>query len=102
MTAEIPTMDAPATTFEAVPAPAPRRDPLIRRAFRALASALDWLFGFAAIIIGLAALSVVPILNFLSLGYMLHASGRVAATGKLRAGFVGIRKASAIGNFIIG
>lgn len=75
---------------------------LIRRFLRAFASALDWVFGFAALIVGLAALSIIPILNFLSLGYLLHASGRVAATGKLRDGLVGVRKASILGSFVIG
>jgi hypothetical protein len=33
---------------------------------------------------------------------LLHASGRVAASGKLRSGFVGIRKASIAGSFVVG
>ncbi len=72
------------------------------RALRATASGLDWLFGLLSLVLGLAILSIVPLLNFLSLGYLIHASGRVAATGKLRAGFVGIRKASVLGSFVLG
>ena len=73
-----------------------------RRFFIGLGSVLDWLFGLIALIGGLALLSVVPVLNLLSLGYLLEVSGRVARTGKLRAGFVGIRKASRLGGVVIG
>lgn len=74
-----------------------------RRGFLAgLASALDWLFGFVALIALLAACSVVPVLNFLSLGYLLHVSGTVARTGRLRDGFIGVRKASVIGTVAAG
>ena len=75
---------------------------LWRRALRGLLSALDWLFGLISLVVGLSILSIVPILNFLSLGYLIHASGRVAATGKLRSGFIGIRKASSLGSFVVG
>ncbi|MFK5921812.1 MAG: hypothetical protein QM496_06505 [Verrucomicrobiota bacterium] len=74
----------------------------LKRCFAGLVSALDWVFGLLAIAGGLALLSVIPILNFLSLGYLLEVSGRVARTGKLRSGFVGIRKASRIGSAVIG
>jgi len=63
---------------------------------------VDWVFGFGSLVFGLAILSVIPLLNFLSLGYLLHVSGRVAATGRLRDGFVGVRKASMLGSFIAG
>lgn len=82
-------------------APAVRR-PWPRRALAAVVSGVDWLFGLVALVIGLALLSVVPLLNFLSLGYLLYASARVAATGRLRDGLVGIRKASVLGSFFLG
>jgi hypothetical protein len=75
---------------------------LFRRAFDGIVSATDWLFGFASLVLGLAIFSVIPLLNFLSLGYLLHVSGRVAATGRLRDGFIGVRKASFLGSFIVG
>lgn len=105
--ADIPAMDLPETPQPELPigepGPVPReRERWLRRMGRALASGLDWLFGLAALIAGLAILSVIPVLNFLTLGYMLNASGRVAATGKLRNGFVGVRKASTLGSFILG
>lgn len=74
----------------------------LRRVVRAIGSGLDWAFGLISLLIGLALLSIVPFLNFLSLGYLIHASGRVAATGKLRSGLVGIRKASILGSFFLG
>ena len=81
--------------------PAPSGLP--RRAFHWFASVLDWLFGFLALIFGLAALSVIPILNCFSLGYLLEASGRVAGEkGRLSAGFVGVRKAAVLGRIVIG
>jgi hypothetical protein len=67
-----------------------------------LTSAADWLFGAAAIMLGLAILAVIPIAQFLSLGYLLEAAGRVSRTGRLRDGFVGIRKASRLGSIALG
>ena len=75
---------------------------IFQRILRGILSAMDWVFGAASLMVGLASLSVIPVLNFLSLGYLLHSSGRVAATGRLRDGFVGVRKASVLGNFIVG
>lgn len=69
---------------------------------RALASMLDWIFGFVALLALLAACSVVPVLNFLSLGYLLHVSGTIARTGRIRDGFIGVKKASVIGSIAAG
>src|SRR5688500_2496515 len=52
-------------------------------------------FGAVALIVGLAILATVPVLNLLSLGYLLEASGRVARTRRLAAGFIGLRTAAA-------
>ena len=68
----------------------------------AVASVSDWVFGAAALVIGLAILSAIPIAQFLSFGYLLEAGGRVARTGKLRSGLVGVRKASRVGSMVIG
>jgi hypothetical protein len=67
-----------------------------------LVAALDWVFGLLTLIVALSALAVVPGLNFLSLGYLLHASGEVARTGRFRAGLVGIRRAVRLGHVIVG
>jgi hypothetical protein len=60
------------------------------------------MFGAAAVLVLVAACSVVPGLNVLSLGYLLHVSGTVARTGRLRDGFIGVRKASVIGSAAAG
>ncbi|MCC7375284.1 MAG: AP2 domain-containing protein [Verrucomicrobiales bacterium] len=73
-----------------------------RRGISALASGLDWLFGFVSLVIGLAILAVIPGLNILSLGYLIEVSGRVARSGRLRDGWIGIRKASVIGSVLTG
>ncbi len=85
--------------------PTPNTEPRPRwwsRPTHLLRSILDTLFGFLSLTVGLALLSTLPVLNFLSLGYLVHASGRVAQTGRLSSGFVGIRKASTAGSLVIG
>lgn len=67
-----------------------------------MGASIDWIFGLVALVGALAAFSVIPLLNFLSLGYLLHVSGTVARTGRLRDGFIGVRKASALGNAVAG
>jgi hypothetical protein len=67
-----------------------------------ICSAADWMFGTVSLLVGLAILSVIPILNFASLGYLLQASANVAKSGRLRDGFVGVRKASRLGSFVLG
>lgn len=70
--------------------------------FRKLGAGLEWVFGFAALLVLVAACSVVPVLNFLSLGYLLHVSGTVARTGRFRDGFIGVRKAAVLGSLAAG
>ncbi len=81
--------------------PAKSSAPWYSRFWRGTLSALDWIFGLAAIVVGLAIISAIPLLNFLSLGYMLECSGRIANSGRFRDGFVGIRKASVLGSIAI-
>jgi hypothetical protein len=50
----------------------------------------------------LATLASIPILQFLSLGYLLEASGRVARTGRLRCGLIGVHRAGQIGSLVLG
>jgi hypothetical protein len=63
---------------------------------------LEALFGIATLIVGLAVLATYPLLQFLSLGYLLEVSGRVARTGRLRDGFIGLRRAARVGGLAIG
>lgn len=69
---------------------------------RRVSPVLEWIFGFAALIVLLAACSVIPVLNFLSLGYLLHVSGTVARTGRIRDGFIGVRKSAVVGSIAAG
>lgn len=69
---------------------------------RSLASAWEWCFGFVSLLLFLAVLAAVPIAQFLSLGYLLEASARVARTGRLRDGFIGVRLAARAGGFVLG
>ncbi len=82
--------------------PAPTRPGLLRRACRGIASACEWLFGGLSLVLGLSILAAVPILQFLSLGYLLEASGRVARSGRLRDGLIGFRTAARVGGMVLG
>ena len=70
--------------------------------WRRLTSALEWLFGLGSIIAGLALLASIPIVQFLSLGYLLEVSGRIARNGRVADGFIGIRKAARMGSITLG
>jgi hypothetical protein len=65
-----------------------------RRCLSVVARAGDRLLGFVGIVFSLATISAVPFLNLLSLGYLLEASARVAESGRLRDGFVGLGRFS--------
>ncbi len=82
--------------------PTPRKRHFLFRCVAAVGSALQWLFGFASLFIGLAVLAALPALQFLSLGYLLEAGGRVARTGRLRDGFIGFRIAARLGGVVLG
>jgi hypothetical protein len=81
---------------------APRHRGLVRRFFGAIASGWEWLLGAAALLFGLSILAAFPIAQFLSLGYLLEASGRVARTGRLRDGWIGVRRAGRVGGIVAG
>ena len=57
--------------------------------------------GLFSLILGLAAVATIPVLQFMSLGYLLEVSRRVAR-GRLRDGFVGLEKAARVGRFVLG
>jgi hypothetical protein len=75
---------------------------LLGRGIRAVGSVLEWLFGVVVLLVGLAVLAALPILQFLSLGYLLEAGGRVARTGRLRDGLIGVRLAARLGGIVAG
>jgi len=63
------------------PCPDPLRHPL-----RAAGWVVTLAAGFASLVALLAVLAAIPVANFLALGYMLEAEGRVARSGRLRDG----------------
>jgi len=73
----------------------------IGRVIRAIGSMLEWLFGAMVLPLGLAVLAALPVLQFLSLGYLLEAGGRVARSGRLRDGFIGVRLAARLGGVVL-
>lgn len=71
-----------------------------RRCLGAIASATEWLFGLACMMVALAVVAAMPLLQFLSLGYMLECAGRIVRTGRLSQGFIGIRSAARAGGAV--
>ena len=67
-----------------------------------IGSVSEWLFGAFALVLGLSILSVIPVVQLLSLGYLLEVSGRIARTGRLRDGFIGVRRAARVGSVVLG
>jgi hypothetical protein len=95
---------------DAGPLPVPsevRQSPgRVRRSLRALGRAVgsgaDWLFGLASLVVGLSVLAALPVAQLLSLGYFLESSARVARSGRLRDGLIGVRKAARVGGVALG
>jgi hypothetical protein len=52
--------------------------------------------------VGLSILAALPVAQFLSLGYFLESSARVAQTGRLRDGLFGVRRAARTGGILLG
>jgi hypothetical protein len=73
-----------------------------RRIAGGIGLAWECLFGSVALLLILAILAAMPVLQFLSLGYLLEAGGRIARTGRLRAGFFGARRAAQLGTMVLG
>lgn len=74
----------------------------LRSFFSTVSSSIEWLFGALSLIVGLSILATIPLLQILSLGYLLEVSGCVAREGRIRAGFVGVRKAARVGRLALG
>lgn len=72
------------------------------KVWRAVGLAATWLFGLISLLGFLAVVAAVPILQFVSLGYLLEASGRIARTGRVRDGFVDFPKFARIGSLVLG
>lgn len=81
-------------------APQPFPNP-IWHPLRSMAWCVRTLFGIASLIVLLALLAAIPLVNFLALGYLLEAEGRVARTGKFRSAFHLVGVAPRIGAIAI-
>src|SRR4051794_11977707 len=75
---------------------------LIRKVGRGVGSAAEWLFGLFSLVVGLSLLAALPIVQLLSLGYFLESSARVAQSGRLRDGLIGVRRAARVGGLVLG
>ncbi|MBA4191759.1 MAG: hypothetical protein C0467_27585 [Planctomycetaceae bacterium] len=83
------------------PVPPEHTSGLLRRAWALTASVLEWLFGLASLLLGLAILASVLVGQFLVLGYLLEVCGRVARSGRFRDGFIGVRTFARLGGIAI-
>jgi len=83
--------------YQISPCPNPWRQP-----FRAAYWLFELVFGLLSLFAFLAFLAAVPIVNFLALGYMLEAQGRVVRTGLLRSGFPLLPLAPRLGGIAAG
>ncbi len=102
-TLERVTPSEPPEESQALPPPARSwARALCRRIIRSLGSAAEWLFGLASLVVILSTLAAWPVVQLLSLGYLLESSARVARSGRLRDGLVGVRRAARIGGMALG
>jgi hypothetical protein len=62
----------------------------------------EQLFGWLCSMLGLSLLATIPLVQFITLGYMLECSGRVARKGRIRDGFVDLDKWARIGSLVAG
>ncbi len=74
----------------------------LRFLWRITGSAAQWCFGLLSLVVGLAFLAAIPLVQFLSLGYLLEVGGRIARTGRLSEGFIGVRRAAHVGSIVLG
>ncbi len=100
-------LEAPETGLLIAEPPPPRRRfaslrRLSGRVARAIASGIEWLFGAITLLVALSSLAALPVLQLFSLGYFLESSARVARSGRLRDGFVGVRRAARVGGIALG
>jgi hypothetical protein len=60
------------------------------------------LFGIASVIFLLAVAASIPVVQFLSFGYLLEVSGRLARNQKFSDAMIGLKKASLLGGIVLG
>lgn len=75
---------------------------ILRTPFRFAGWLIRATFGIASLTLLLAVIAAIPIVNFLTLGYLLEVEARVARTGKLRDAFLLLDVAPRIGSIVLG
>ena len=99
--AENPTAEMPVAEIvlaELAPVEAPRG---IRRLARGAYWTCEQIIGLAALVAGLAFLAAIPGLQFISLGYLLEASGRMVRERRWSAGLIGFSPAARLGTIAL-
>lgn len=72
-------------------------------AWRLIKSVAEWTFGLFSLLVMLSVLATVPIVQFLSLGYLLESAARIARPGgRIRDGLFGVRTAARLGGAALG
>ena len=79
----------------------PERPSVLKNPFRFLMWTVKIAVGLVSLIVLLAILAAVPILNFVALGMLLDAEGRVARTGRIRDGFPLLGVAGRLGTILL-
>ena len=95
----LPTGDSPRADSPP-PSPWPQSWPV--RGWIAVCRTTRALLGLGSLIVCLAIVAAIPLVNFVSLGYLLEASGRVARSGRLRDGFIDLDKFARLGSLLLG
>lgn len=85
------------TSYRLPPFPHPLQHPL-----RAIGWTIRAAFGIVSLVLLLAVIAAIPIVNFLTLGYLLEVEARVARTGRLRDAFLLLDVAPRIGSIALG
>jgi hypothetical protein len=73
-----------------------------RHPLRSLVWVVRGLFGLASLLLLLAVIAAIPIVNFIALGYLLEAEGRVGRSGRFRDGFPLLGLAPRLGTIALG
>lgn len=99
---QTPTAAQLSEPIECVPEPDEPRMGWLRWGWQGICGITHWAFGLVSLIFLLSVAATLPIVQFLSLGYLLEASGRIIRSGRIRDGLVGIHLAARIGSVAVG
>lgn len=75
---------------------------LFRRPLGAIAWIVQLVIGIITLLVLLTITAIVPVLNFVSLGYLLEVEGQIARTGKLRHALLLLPAAMRVGSIVVG